>query len=203
MTREGKLMKKAKAEPSDGRRRIDPQGRWARIVMTDISTALRDVTASSHRGLAFLLAFGICWILCGVAACWLTPRRAALVVLCQGTIGLPLAFLLQRWLGFPPADPSNPLTPLAIYLATSQLVALPAVFFVYRHMPAHVPAVFASILGAHFLPYVWLQQSRVYFGLAIAVSVGPWIVSAVFRDRGYRAVPVFVGLTLLVAAAAL
>lgn len=171
--------------------------------MTDINLALHDVAASSHRGVAFLLAFGVCWLLCGVAASWLTPRRAALVVMCQGMVGLPLAFGLQRWLGFPPADPSNPLTPLAIYMATSQLVALPAVFFIYRYMPTHVPAVFASVLGAHFLPYVWLQQSRVYLALSITVSVGSWVVMALFRERGYRAVPMFVGVALLIAAAAL
>ena len=171
--------------------------------MNDIQTALRDVSLSSHKGLAFLLAFGACWLLCGALAFRCSPRRAALILLFQGMIGLPLAFGLQRWLGFPPADPANPLTSLAIYLATSQTVALPAVIFMYARMPEYVAAVFASILGAHFLPYVWLQQSRVYLVLSIVVSLGAWAIMAVYRDKGYRIVPLFVGLCLLTSAAIL
>jgi hypothetical protein len=171
--------------------------------MNDINGALSDVAASSHRGLAFLLAFGSCWLLCGILAHWLTPKKTALLVIFQGAVGLPLSFAFQRWLGFPKADPSNPLIPLLIYVAASQSIAIPVVLFMYKRMPTHVAPVFASILGAHFLPYVWLQQSRVYLVLSIAVSLGAWVVMAAFRGKGYAAVPLFVGACLLLAAARL
>ena len=88
-------------------------------------------------------------------------------------------------------------------MATSQTVALPVVIFVYARMPAYVPAAFASILGAHFLPYVWLQQSPVYLVLGVAVSLGAWVIMMVYRDKGYKIVPLFVGFCLLTSAAIL
>ncbi|MCY4658479.1 MAG: hypothetical protein OXF93_01515 [Acidobacteria bacterium] len=166
--------------------------------MKDIQLALNDVAASSHRGAAFLVAFGTTWIVCGLLAYFLPAEDLALAVMFQGALGVPMAFGLQILFRFPVGHPKNPLISLSIYLAMTQTVAIPAAVLTYVRTPTMVPAVCAAILGAHFLPYAWLQQTRVYIALSVGVSLGSWLVMAIFGENGYRIVPWFVGGSLLI-----
>ena len=96
---------------------LGPASRWAGtsaqpapaagvlVDVTDLGRAFQDLAAASHSGCAFLLAFGSTWLVCGVVAFRFSQRTAALCVLFQGVVALPLAFLLQRLLGLPPAAP--------------------------------------------------------------------------------------------------
>ncbi len=171
--------------------------------MRDIQLVLNDVAASSHRGAAFLIAFGTTWIVCGLLAYSLPAAGLALAVMFQGAVALPMAFGLQKLLGFPAGHPENPLTSLSVYLAMTQTVAIPAAVLTYVQTPTLVPAVFAAIVGAHFLPYAWLQQTRVYIALSVSVSLGSWLIMAILGGEGYRIVPWFVGASLLVGAVVL
>ena len=171
--------------------------------MRDIELALGDLAARSHNGTAFLIASGITWLICGLLAYRLPVKGFALAVMFQGAVALPMAFGLQKLLGFPSGHPANPLTSLSIYLAMSQSVAIPAVILTYVRTPTFVPAVFAVIVGAHFLPYAWLQQSRVYIALSVCVSLGSLLIMAIFGEEGGKIVPWFVGVSLLVGAAVL
>ena len=109
-----------------------------------------------------------------------------------------MAFGLQELLGFPAGHPKNPLTSLSVHLAMTQTLAIPAADLTSVRTPTRVPAVFAAIVGAHFLPDAWLQQTRVYIGLSVGVSLGSWLNMAIFGREGYRIVPSFVGALLLV-----
>ena len=171
--------------------------------MRDIQLALNDLAASSRRGAAFLIAFGTTWLACGLLAYLLPPADLALVVMFQGALAVPMAFGVQKLLGFPEGAPENPLTSLSIYLGMTQAVAIPAAVLTYARTPTFVPAVFAAIVGAHFLPYAWLQQTRVYVVLSVDVSVGSWVIMALLGEDGYRIVPWFVGGSLLVGAVVL
>jgi len=148
--------------------------------MRNIQMALNDVAASSHRGAAFLIAFGTTWIVCGLLAYRSPAAGLALAVMFQGAVALPMAFGLQKLLRFPAGHPENPLTSLSVDLAMKQTVAIPAAVLTYVQSPTFVPAVFAAIVGAHFLPYAWLQQNRVYIGLSLGVSPGSWPIMAIF-----------------------
>ena len=140
--------------------------------MTDLELARREVSQSSAGGAPFLICFGATLLACGVAAFFLPVRQAALAVMFQGGIALPLAFLLERRMGWGPMAKDNPLNALSIQLAMSQIVAFPIVIAMFDLRPGGVPLAMASIAGGHFLPYAWLQRSNVYIGLAVAVSAG-------------------------------
>ena len=62
--------------------------------MTDLEIARREVSESSAGGAPFLIAFGVSLLACGIAAFYLPQRQAALVVMFQGGLALPAAFLL-------------------------------------------------------------------------------------------------------------
>jgi hypothetical protein len=97
----------------------------------------------------------------------------------------------------------HPLLSLSVQLAMVQIVALPAVIMLYPDHPELVPAALAAIGGAHFLPYVWLHETRIYLVLAIAVSLVSWVLSGVFGADAHRAVLVWWAACYVLAAVAL
>ena len=130
-----------------------------RSTLRDLDAARSDATRSSGGGIAFLIAYGTTLLVAGLLAFVLPVAIAALVILFQGGVALPLAFALERRLGFPPMADDNPLRALSVQMALVQVVALPSVILVYTLNPAYVPAVFAAIGGGHFLPYAWLHRT--------------------------------------------
>ncbi|MFT4471657.1 DUF7010 family protein [Arthrobacter sulfonylureivorans] len=45
---------------------------------------------------------------------------------------------------------------------------------------------FTAIGGAHFLPYVWLHQTKIYLYLALGVSLGSWAITLAGGEGAYR-----------------
>jgi hypothetical protein len=60
--------------------------------------------------------------------------------------------------------------------------------------PDLVPLVLASLGGVHFLPYAWLQRSRVYIYLAVAVSVGAYVIQVILPANEFTAILFYVAL---------
>ena len=127
-----------------------------------MNEARTTASATAAQGAAWLIAFGITLSIAAVFS-FLLPLAevAVLVAVFQGGVALPLAFALERRLGTAPMAQDHPLRSLSVQIAMVQIVALPAVIMMYTQNPALVPAVFAAIGGAHFLPYVWLHQTKI------------------------------------------
>jgi hypothetical protein len=79
----------------------------------------------------------------------------------------------------------NPLRALSIQMAMSQVVALPVVIAMYSLSPGGVPLAMASIGGGHFLPYAWLQRTRAYVVLGVAVAVGAYAIQMALGARAF------------------
>jgi hypothetical protein len=149
--------------------------------VTTLDSARAEVSAASSGGAPFLIAFACTLGLTGIAAFWIDVRTIALITLFQGNVALPLAFWLERRMSDVRMANDNPLKPLSIQLAMSQILALPAVLLVYQFAPAAVPAAMAGVGAAHFLPYAWLQRTRLYIVLGVAASVGPFALTILLR----------------------
>lgn len=156
-----------------------------------------EVRLNGRGGVAFLLAFGTTWTLAGVSTLFLTTDTAALVFLFQGAVGTPLAFALEKLLGYPPVSQDNSLTPLLILVATSQLPILLAAVVVYTLDPAGVPVAMAAIVGGHFLPYAWIHKSAIYVVMGVLVAVMPYALYVLLDDASFYLVGFFVGVALL------
>jgi hypothetical protein len=151
----------------------------------DLEAARQDVSASSAGGAPFLISFGVTLAACAVAS-WFVPRQtAALLVMFQGCIALPAAFLLERAMSRKTMAADNPLRTLSIQMAMSQVVALPVVIATYSLNPGGVPLAMASIGGGHFLPYAWLQRTRAYVVLGVAVSVGAMAIQMALGAQAF------------------
>ena len=151
----------------------------------DLRHALDEVSASSAGGAPFLFAFGLTLLASGIVSFFVPLKVAAVVVMFQGNVALPLAFWLERKLGQGRMAADNPLRPLSVLMAMSQLLGLPAVFIAYSYHPAMVPAALAAIGAAHFLPYAWLQRTHLYTFLGVAVAVGSLAITIVLRREAF------------------
>ncbi len=139
-------------------------------------------------GAPWLFAFTLTLGATAVASFFLPMEIAVLVALFQGGVALPLAFTLERKLGSGPMAADHPLRSLSIQLAMVQSLALPAAIMMYSVNPALVPATFAAIGGAHFLPYVWLHRTKIYLALAIAIAFGSWAIMIIGGEVAWRGV---------------
>lgn len=156
-------------------------------------------SAASAQGAPWFFAFGITLTLSLVLTFFLPLNISMLIVMFQGGLAVPLAFALEARLGTGKLAKDHPLRSLSVQLAMVQIVALPAVIITYATNPALVPAVFAAIGGAHFLPYAWLHRSKVYLFVALVVSLGSWAIMMIGGAAAYQAVLVLWPLTYAVA----
>jgi hypothetical protein len=156
-----------------------------------VCEARRSASGTAAMGAPWLVAFAITLSVAAALSFVLPLQVAVLVIVFQGGIALPLAFMLERRLGDGPMAVGHPLRSLSVQLAMVQILALPAVIMMYSVDPALVPATFAAIGGAHFLPYVWLHRTRIYLVLGIAISLGSWAIMLIAGGQGYRLVMIW------------
>jgi hypothetical protein len=167
--------------------------------------AERDEARTANRGgFSFLLAHGVTSLVAAGLTFVLPVETAALVFMFQGMAAFPASLGLERVLGYRMVSSDNSLQPLFIMVASIQLLALPAVIVVYSLEPLYTPVAFAAVGGAHFLPYAWLQRTRIYAVLAVVVAVVPYLLLLLgLGSRSvFHATGVILGAALLAAAAA-
>jgi hypothetical protein len=166
----------------------------------DIDHALNDVSASSAGGSPFLICYGITFLTTALLSLALPQSTVAVIAMFQGAAALPLAFWLERRLGSKRIDPDNPLKALSGQMAASQALGLPALIAMYSVDPGLVPLVLSSLAGVHFMPYAWLQRNRVYLYLAVAVSIGAYVIQVVLPSNEFMAILLYVALLYWVGA---
>jgi hypothetical protein len=160
----------------------------------DLERARDEVSASSAGGAPFLIAYGLTLFVSAILYFFLPIQVVALVAMFQGSLALPLAFWLERRLGAGPMSPDNPLRPLSVQMAMSQILALPAVIVAYSLEPITVPVVLAAVGGAHFLTYAWLHRTRLYAVLAVAVSIGAFVLQLFLRSEAFPYILIYMSL---------
>lgn len=150
--------------------------------VTDVNEARDEIVRSSAAGAPFLFAFGATILLTGLAAFLLPTRTAALILLFQGNAALPLAFWLERRLGRGKMSPDNPLKSLSIQLAMSQIAAFPVIVLAFALAPWSVGAAVGAVAGGHFVPYAWLQRTKIYIVTGTIVSVGSLAITLALQQ---------------------
>lgn len=168
--------------------------------MHSLASARAEIRQSSGGGFAFLVANGLGWLVAGIIGLILGAKAGAGALLFQGGVTLPLAFGLERALGYPKLARDNPLLPLVIQLAMTQVIALPAVILVIQLNHALLPVAFAAVVGGHFLPYAWLQSTKTYVVLAVVVGLLPWVATMVLGRGILSYVPLAVAAAIIAGA---
>ena len=165
-----------------------------------LSHAFNEVSASSAGGAPFLIAYGLTFIVSGILSYVLPDKTAALIVLFQGGVALPLAFWLERRMGWGRMAADNPLRSLSVQLAVSQALALPALIVAFDLNPRSIPVIMAGLGGVHFLPYAWLHRTRIYTALAVAISFGAFGLQLLLGPPAFHIILFYVGIVYWLAA---
>ena len=165
----------------------------------NLTQAFTEVSASSAGGAPFLIAYGTTFILAGILSYLLPAETAALVAMFQGGVALPVAFWLERRMGWGQMSLENPLRALSRLLAFSQALALPALIVAFNLNPRSIPVILAGLGGVHFLPYAWLHRTRLYVALGIAVSLGAFALQLVLGATAFHINLLYVGIVYWVA----
>jgi hypothetical protein len=163
-----------------------------------IADAQREMRTRFAGGFYGHLVSGVLWLASAALAVWSTPRSAIVALVLGGFFIFPLTELLVRGVARqPPLSAANALRELgmqvAFVLPASMLLLLPV--GLYR-LNWFYPALMV-LLGAHYLPFVFLYGMRMFAVLA-GVLLGGGVLLAIYRPHDFSTGAWLTGFVLLV-----
>lgn len=139
-----------------------------------IEEAQRDVRAAFAGGFMGQLVAGLLWLASACLAQGGASRAAVILLLVGGFFVFPLTLVGLRITGRPAGLPSgHPMNGLGMQVAFTLPLSLPVVGAAALQRPDWFYPAFTIVLGAHYLPFVFLYGMRAYAVLAaLLVSSG-------------------------------
>jgi len=137
-----------------------------------VEEAQREVRTVYIGGFVGQLVSGALWLLSAALSTWISPARGILALVVGGMLIFPLTMLLLRLSGKQATlSKENPMGGLAMQIAFTIPLTLPVLAgaTLYR-LDWFYPA-FMIIVGAHYLPFIFLYGMWHFGGLA-AVLIG-------------------------------
>jgi len=163
-----------------------------------VADAQREIRQAYIGGFMGQLVSGLLWLASAAVATWSSPRSAIILLVLGGCFIFPMTRLGLNLIRRPVAiTPGNPLNALGMQVAFTLPLSLPVVgaAALYR-LDWFYPA-FMIVLGAHYLPFVFLYGMRMFAALT-AVLVTAGIVLAMYMPMGFSAGAWLTGGLLLV-----
>jgi len=165
----------------------------------EIQAAQREVRTVFVGGFFGQLVSAAVWLAAAALGTWRSPRSSILAAVVGGFFIFPLTKLLLRLSGRPSALPrGNPLNSLgmevAFVLLFSMLLLIPVGLF---RLNWFFPALLI-LVGAHYLPFVFLYGMRLFAGLAAAM-LAAGILIAMYASSWFSPGAWVGGLLLLLA----
>ncbi len=131
-----------------------------------LTQAQRDVRLTFLGGFPGQLVSGLLWLVSATLAIAVGPRPAMFTLVVGGMFLFPLAQLVLRLMGRPPALPSgHPMNALAMQIAFTLPLSLPLVFAATLHRSGWFYPATMIVLGAHYLPFATLYGRRMFLAL--------------------------------------
>lgn len=139
-----------------------------------VAQAQAEMRAAYLGGFMGQLASALVWFVSAALATWVSDATAMLALAAGGFFIFPLTRLGLWLIGHRvSAGPSNPLNGLAAQVAFVLPLSLPVAGAAMLYRPDWFYPAFMILLGAHYLPFVFLYGMRMFAALcAILVSAG-------------------------------
>jgi hypothetical protein len=166
-----------------------------------VAEAQEDVRAVFLNGWVGLVVSAVLWLSSTAFATWGTTRQAILVLVFGGMLIFPLTQALLRLSRRPFAlRPGNPLKYLAMQVAFIVPLTLPVAGGAALHNLNWFYPACAVIVGAHYLPFVFLYGMWQYAVLA-GVLLSGGIACGLFLPHAFTPAGWFTGVVLVLFAA--
>ena len=148
---------------------------------TDLETLINDIVIKQKKGLPFICASVVIWLLILIVIMSDLPQdKENLFVFCCSCPLLPMSWLIGKVLKVDIFDKSNPLGDVGFLFTCNQFLYLLIVMWVFSAVPDKMVMVYAMVFGAHLLPYSWLYKSISYRIFAIVIPIVSLIVGCFF-----------------------
>jgi hypothetical protein len=139
----------------------------------DIADAQREMRVHYAGAFYGQLVSGVLWLASAALGTWATPRLAIATLVIGGMFIFPMTTLLLRLTASrPPLSADNSLSNLgmqiALVLPISMLLLYPVTLF---RLTLFYPAMMI-LLGAHYLPFVFLYGMRMFWALGSLLVAG-------------------------------
>jgi len=143
-----------------------------------------------------MIVTGIIWLLAAAAGTWRTTGLAVLILIAGGSFIFPLSQLLLKAMGRTATlSKENPFGQLAMQVAFTIPFACPVIIAAYTHNPNWLFPAFLVIVGAHYLPFVFLYgmwQFAILSVLLVALGTGiGWYPPDSFSPGGWAGAAVY------------
>lgn len=132
-----------------------------------ISEAQLEVRSVYLRGAVGQIVSGAIWLLSAALGTWVSAQTGMLALYLVGIFIFPLTQLGLKLLGRPTSlRPENPLRWLAMQVAFTVPLAIPVIAAAASANPNMFYPAFLIIVGAHYLPFIFLYGMRDFAVLA-------------------------------------
>ena len=137
-----------------------------------ISAAQAEVRRLYSGGFQGQLVSAVLWLVAAAAAQWVSTASAVVVLFLGGTLIFPLTWLVIRLTGRPASLPAgHPMGALAVQIAFTVPIGLVVVVALLSGRGELFFPASMVIVGAHYLPFVFLYGMRMFAYLAAALVV--------------------------------
>ena len=159
---------------------------------TDLETLRNDIVIKQKKGLPFIGASVVIWLLILIVIMLDLPQdKENLFVFCCSCPLLPISWLIGKVLKVDIFDKSNPLGNVGFLFTCNQFLYLLIVMWVFSAVPDKMVMIYAMVFGAHLLPYSWLYKSLSYRIFSITIPIVALIIGCIFSAF-------FVAVTMLI-----
>lgn len=160
----------------------------------------KEVRIAYLGGVSFLIFEGVLWLLSALFGSFISIRLAIITLLVGGMF-IPLGSqVIQTLMKRPKVSKENPLISLSTSVAfiiplSYPVIAAAAIANINWFFPA-----LAVVVGAHYPPYAYVYQMRLYMVLCCVLVAGGTLIGWLFQDN-FSPAGYFVGVVLLIFAA--
>jgi len=149
-----------------------------------IADAQRDARTVYLGGFVGQLASSIVWCASAAVATFVDPVTGFWALAIGGAAIFPLTQAILRIAGRPAAlAPGNPLGGLAMQIAFTVPITLPVAGAAALHQRGWFYPACLIIVGAHYLPFVFLYGMRTFAGLAATLVAAGFAIGTTAPDR--------------------
>jgi hypothetical protein len=146
----------------------------------EISQAQRDVRETFMGGFAGAMVSAVLWGASAAACTWHSLRLGEWVLLLVGFFVFPLTQLVLRGMGHAYALPKgHPMNALGMQVAFTLPLTLPLVIGIAALHPAWFYPALMIVLGAHYLPFIFMYGMW-QFGVLAAALIGSGVVIGMY-----------------------
>lgn len=141
--------------------------------------AQRDLRTVFLCGFPGGLTAGLLWLISAAAATWISRTAAVQILIFGGPLIFPGALLVLRLMGrSTKLAPGNPLGALAMQVAFTVPLAIPVILAAASGKPGWFYPAFMIIVGAHYLPFIFLYGMWQFAVLAGVLTGGGLLLRA-------------------------